>query len=309
MEFIQLARPTLSLSKDLQQVGRGLRIHPDKVRTVILDEAGLYRSFGLPTAPIDWQQLFSGRLAGKGEVYKDTEPEESERECNPSDNDMEIILEHGQFLRDAANRRAEVEPFEQNGKYGLRKGDDILFPPTYMHIAPFVGQYAVFTHPNKEYGIITVKGNVLPLPKCRKIELLADKFAYIEETPIVRCYLDLKTFERYTYLPKVFRLHLLEFVIRNDGLYYLRIQAVSYRIIPAFRKQDLRFDGEDFFHNGILIRRSEPDKIYWQEGCDENGYILISDRNRRVYRYQKEKVPVYYGEKVYHYNTYEVVKK
>ena len=48
VEFIQLARPTLSLAKYLQMVGRGLRVHEGKVCCTIIDNVGLYRRFGLP---------------------------------------------------------------------------------------------------------------------------------------------------------------------------------------------------------------------------------------------------------------------
>ncbi len=66
VEFIQLARPTLSLAKYLQQVGRGMRRVEGKNYCLILDNVGLYRLFGLPSDDRDWQALFEGRLAGKG---------------------------------------------------------------------------------------------------------------------------------------------------------------------------------------------------------------------------------------------------
>ena len=65
VEFIQLARPTLSLAKYLQQVGRGMRVSAGKPHVLILDNVGLYQTFGLPTDERDWQKLFLGKLAGK----------------------------------------------------------------------------------------------------------------------------------------------------------------------------------------------------------------------------------------------------
>ena len=53
VEFIQLARPTLSLNKYLQQVGRGMRISEGKDAVLILDQVGLYQMFGLPTEERD----------------------------------------------------------------------------------------------------------------------------------------------------------------------------------------------------------------------------------------------------------------
>ena len=60
VEFIQLARPTLSLTKYLQMVGRGLRPYRGKRCCTIIDNVGLYRSFGLPSADRDWCAYFLG---------------------------------------------------------------------------------------------------------------------------------------------------------------------------------------------------------------------------------------------------------
>ena len=61
IEFIQLARPTRSLVKYLQQVGRGLRITENKQDCVILDNVGMYSRFGLPNARRHWKQHFLGK--------------------------------------------------------------------------------------------------------------------------------------------------------------------------------------------------------------------------------------------------------
>ena len=59
IEFIQLARPTRSLVKYIQQVGRGLRRNGDK-RCVILDNVGMYSRFGFPDEDRDWEAYFYG---------------------------------------------------------------------------------------------------------------------------------------------------------------------------------------------------------------------------------------------------------
>lgn len=71
VEFIQLARPTLSLAKYLQMVGRGLRIAKGKECCTLLDNVGLYRLFGLPTTDWDWSAMFLGRQAGKGDIVRE----------------------------------------------------------------------------------------------------------------------------------------------------------------------------------------------------------------------------------------------
>lgn len=61
VEFIQLARPTLSLTKYLQMVGRGLRPCKGKQCCTIIDNVGLYRTFGLPSVDRDWGYYFLGK--------------------------------------------------------------------------------------------------------------------------------------------------------------------------------------------------------------------------------------------------------
>ena len=76
IEFIQLARPTRSLVKYLQQVGRGLRPTENKQNCVILDNVGMYSRFGLPDARRYWNHHFVGHdvveepLVADGEVMK-----------------------------------------------------------------------------------------------------------------------------------------------------------------------------------------------------------------------------------------------
>ena len=60
IEFIQLARPTKSLSLYLQQVGRGLRVSEGKEKTIFLDNVGLYNRFGVPARKRHWGDYFEG---------------------------------------------------------------------------------------------------------------------------------------------------------------------------------------------------------------------------------------------------------
>ncbi len=84
VEFIQLARPTLSLAKYLQMVGRGLRVAKNKECCTILDNVGLYRLFGLPNAERDWKAMFLGQQTGKG--VADMARDWALRVCNFSEN-------------------------------------------------------------------------------------------------------------------------------------------------------------------------------------------------------------------------------
>ncbi len=64
VEFIQLARPTISLAMYLQQVGRGFRPHENKEFVIFLDNVGQCHRFGLPSQNIKWQYYFEGRHKG-----------------------------------------------------------------------------------------------------------------------------------------------------------------------------------------------------------------------------------------------------
>lgn len=60
LEFVQLARPTKSLSMYLQQIGRGLRTAKGKDKVILLDNVGLYNRFGFPSARRQWRRHFEG---------------------------------------------------------------------------------------------------------------------------------------------------------------------------------------------------------------------------------------------------------
>ena len=64
IEFIQLARPTLSLAMFLQQLGRGFRISKDKQEVIFIDNVGLYNRFGLPSVNRKWRYYFEGLHKG-----------------------------------------------------------------------------------------------------------------------------------------------------------------------------------------------------------------------------------------------------
>ena len=104
VEFVQLARPTLSLAKYLQQVGRGLRKTVGKETCMLIDNVGLYRLFGLPTAYRDWQAMFEGRLAGKGYPAANARnvsymaAVQAKDETLNADGLLETIVSHGQLM-------------------------------------------------------------------------------------------------------------------------------------------------------------------------------------------------------------------
>lgn len=78
IEFIQLARPTKSLVKYLQQVGRGLRTTKNKAKCVILDNVGAHIEFDLPNANRDWFYEFEGDYTTRKKRSSSMNPIEKE---------------------------------------------------------------------------------------------------------------------------------------------------------------------------------------------------------------------------------------
>ena len=95
IEFIQLARPTKSLVKYLQQVGRGLRPTAGKSICLILDNVGLHFQFGLPNSDRNWEECFIGsphiptrRNSSGGSILN----EHKERNFSEGTDEMQLII-------------------------------------------------------------------------------------------------------------------------------------------------------------------------------------------------------------------------
>ena len=104
VEFIQLARPTLSLAKYLQMVGRGLRPSKGKTNCMIIDNVGLYRVFGLPSQIWDWKSAFEGRMKMREERLKMKDESLKSRDNHSSfiinqkiDTEMYLVVSHEQL--------------------------------------------------------------------------------------------------------------------------------------------------------------------------------------------------------------------
>jgi superfamily II DNA or RNA helicase len=104
VEFIQLARPTLSLAMYLQQVGRGFRTHEEKEKVIFLDNVGLFNRFGLPSANRKWQYYFEGKHKGI-EFNHSEEAQTNKRKKSISEGKEEIEL-----LYDSSQE--QIEPNE-----------------------------------------------------------------------------------------------------------------------------------------------------------------------------------------------------
>ena len=147
VEFIQLARPTLSLSKYLQQVGRGMRIAEGKDKVVILDHVGMYQAFGLPTEDWNWRLMFTGQLAGKAGMG---------RECllyvRGDGYEKELINTHMVNIKRADEEHRGLEIFMQKGLYGIAQDGKIIHQPLFQQIRRADdGYFAYCTYPYLVY--------------------------------------------------------------------------------------------------------------------------------------------------------------
>ena len=126
VEFVQLARPTLSLAKYLQMVGRGLRVAKGKKNCVIIDNVGLYRVFGLPSQVWNWNAMFEGKLkvGKKKETSKEREfflmnEEQDDIQIHP-DSEMMMVMSHEELLQTIQYR----EFVDSKGEFAIIKLPD-----------------------------------------------------------------------------------------------------------------------------------------------------------------------------------------
>ncbi len=145
VEFVQLARPTLSLAKYLQMVGRGLRVAKGKKNCLIIDNVGLYRVFGLPSQVWNWNAMFEGKLkVGKRkETPKDREfflmnEKQDDIQIHP-DSEMMMVMSHEELLqtlqyREFVDSKGEFAIIKlSDGKMTVvnRQGEQVLEPGDY----------------------------------------------------------------------------------------------------------------------------------------------------------------------------------
>ena len=147
VEFVQMARPTLSLAKYLQQAGRGLRKSTGKETCVLIDNVGLYRVFGLPTMAWDWEAMFRGDMAGRGirtiRHGNGTSPETVTAEDLCQDFGMEMIVSHDRLLSAIALqktpnpcKRPELRAWhdKNSGLWGLCRGRNKITAPVFVTV-------------------------------------------------------------------------------------------------------------------------------------------------------------------------------
>ena len=172
VEFVQLARPTLSLAKYLQMVGRGLRVAKGKKNCVIIDNVGLYRVFGLPSQVWNWKATFEGRL--KYGRKKETPKERDfflmygKQETMPvgQDSEMMMVMSHEELMRSLQYR----EFVDCNDDFAIVKLSDGK-----MTVVNRQGEQVM--EPGNYYDMKFLRGNILSYRPRRKTVCYYDLLA------------------------------------------------------------------------------------------------------------------------------------
>ena len=174
VEFVQLARPTLSLAKYLQMVGRGLRVAKGKKNCLIIDNVGLYRVFGLPSQVWNWNAMFEGKLkVGK----KKETPKEREfflmygkQETMPvgQDSEMMMVMSHEELMQSLKYR----EFVDCNDDFAIVK-----LPDGKMTVVNRQGEQVIES--GNYYDLKFLQGNILSYRPRRKTVCYYDLLARV----------------------------------------------------------------------------------------------------------------------------------
>ena len=172
VEFVQLARPTLSLAKYLQMVGRGLRVAKGKKNCVIIDNVGLYRVFGLPSQVWNWNAMFEGKLkvGKKKETAKEREfflKVQDDIQINP-DSEMMMVMSHEELMQSLRYR----EFVDCNDDFAIVK-----LPDGKMTVVNRQGEQVM--EPGNYYEMKFLRGNILSYRPRRKTVCYYDLLARV----------------------------------------------------------------------------------------------------------------------------------
>ena len=172
VEFVQLARPTLSLAKYLQMVGRGLRVAKGKKNCVIIDNVGLYRVFGLPSQIWNWNAMFEGKLkvgkkkeTPKERVFFLMSKVQDDIQIHP-DSEMMMVMSHEELLQTLQYR----EFVDSKGEFAI-----IKLPDGKMTVVNRQGEQVL--EPGDYYDMKLLNGNILFYRPRRKAKCYYDLLA------------------------------------------------------------------------------------------------------------------------------------
>ena len=264
VEFVQLARPTLSLAKYLQMVGRGLRVAKGKKNCVIIDNVGLYRVFGLPSQVWNWKATFEGRLRY---TRKKETPKERDfflmygkQETMPvgQDSEMMMVMSHEELMQSLQYR----EFVDCNDDFAIVKLNDGK-----MTVVNRQGEQVI--EPGNYYDMKFLQGNILSYRPRRKTVCYYDLLARVVIDEDIHA----------KDAPEIITINKWEFVEYN-GLF--RSRTYEYFALPFRPSQyDLWNYGYYLIYN---FQRSTA------SGCQEWIYKEEDGGSMRMYKENSEKV-------------------
>ena len=296
IEFVQLARPTLSLAKYLQMVGRGLRVAKGKKNCVIIDNVGLYRVFGLPSQVWNWNAMFEGKLkVGKRkETPKDREfflmnEKQDDIQIHP-DSEMMMVMSHEELLqtlqyREFVDSKGEFAIIKlPNGKMTVvnRQGEQVLEPGDYRDMKLLDGNILFYRHRRKEVcyydllsgAIIDDGPNVYDVPKVVTLE----GWEFIKYGDVYMS----RTYEHFSwpYCPSKYDLF-------NFGDYL--IYRYNYLVDSGCQEWYYYEGGNGLMmkatidSNRVCFLRGDYEHVYWKCATLRCGCIVVMDSKQDYY--------------------------
>ena len=296
VEFVQLARPTLSLAKYLQMVGRGLRVAKGKKNCVIIDNVGLYRVFGLPSQVWNWNAMFEGKLkVGKRkETPKDREfflmnGEQDDIQIHP-DSEMMMVMIHEELLqtiqyREFVDSRGEFAIIKlPDGKMTVvnQQGEQVLEPGDYYDMKLLDGNILFYRHRRKEVcyydllsgAIIDDGPNVYDVPKVVTLE----GWEFIKYGDVYMS----RTYEHFSwpYCPSKYDLF-------NFGDYL--IYRYNYLVDSGCQEWYYYEGGNGLMmkatidSNRVCFLRGDYEHVYWKCATLHCGCIVVMDSKQDYY--------------------------
>ena len=263
VEFIQLARPTLSLAKYLQQVGRGMRVFEGKKYCLILDNVGLYRLFGLPSDDRDWQAMFDGRMAGKGVLSDDADG-------------LYNVAYSIRNEKDSVSSDARTELITVMTHEGQRMDLDEAYG------------YRVVGNGDGMSGVVDKDGKVVMPYIYNKVELKAYGIAKLYSRRRIdreRPWMDLRNGVRFFKRPRIVKLGFMEFSTTDGLRLYPRVKTrlMDENCFVLRKALDDGYDEGLIFRN-FFVHPSEPATLYRFKEKFEDVSIWEDEQGGLVWR-------------------------
>ena len=307
VEFVQLARPTLSLAKYLQMVGRGLRVAKEKKNCVIIDNVGLYRVFGLPSQVWNWNAMFEGKLkVGKKmetpkerEFFLMNEVQDGIR-IHP-DSEMMMVMSHEELMQSLQYR----EFVDSKGEFAI-----IKLPNGKMTVVNRQGEQVL--EPGDYYDMKLLNGNILFYRPRRKAicyyDLLAraviDDGTNVAETPHV---VNIKGWEFIEYNDIFMSRTQEEFSLpyrpsqydfQNYGYYMIfrfRPSAIGCQVWYHYEGGEgkMRMSNEE--SRNVCFLRNDYEHVYWLCAVLYGDCIVVMDSKQDYYLVDSNLKKTYIG--------------